>query len=142
MNQYLKCRRYVQLLMTFTAGLMLLVLPALAQTSSGDIYGRVTDDSGATLPGVTVTAEASGMRNTFITDSDGAFRFLRLPPGRYTVTAELAGFSPLRRVVEVNIGTSPEIDLVLKPQLSEVVTVTGAAPLVDTREMGTSAVIT
>ena len=142
MNQYLKCRRYVQLLMTFTAGLMFLVLPALAQTSSGDLYGRVTDNSGATLPGVTVTAEAGGMRNTFITDADGAFRFLRLPPARYTVTAELAGFSPFRRQVEVNIGTSPEIDIVLNPQLSETVTVTGAAPLVDTREMGTSAVIT
>lgn len=142
MNQYLKCRRYVQLLMTFTAGLMFLVLPALAQTSSGDIYGRVTDNSGATLPGVTVTAEAGGMRNTFVTDSDGAFRFLRLPPARYTVTAELSGFSPARRQVEVNIGTSPEIEIVLNPQLSETVTVTGAAPLVDTREMGTSAVIT
>jgi Carboxypeptidase regulatory-like domain/TonB-dependent Receptor Plug Domain len=142
MNQNLKCRRYVQFLMTFTAGLMFLVFPALGQTSSGDIYGRVTDTAGATLPGVTVTAEAGGMRNTFVTDTDGAFRFLRLPPARYTVTAELAGFSTIRRQVDVNIGTSPDIEIVLSPQLSETVTVTADQPVIDTRETGTSAVIT
>jgi hypothetical protein len=142
MHRYLRGRRFVQFLMTFTAGLWLLVVPALAQTSSGDLYGKITDNTGSTLPGVTVTAESNGSRNTFATDSDGAFRFLRLPPGRYTVTAELSGFSTTRRTVDVNIGTSPTIELVLSPQLSETMTVTGEAPLVDTREMGTSAVIT
>jgi hypothetical protein len=142
MNKYLTCRRYVQFIMTFTAGLWLLVLPALAQTSSGDLYGTITDNTGSTLPGVTVTAEAGGMRYTFITESDGAFRFLRLPPARYNVTAELSGFSTVRRQVDVSIGTSPDVTLMLAPQLSETVTVTGAAPLVDARETGTSAVIT
>lgn len=142
MHRYLKSRRYVQFLMTFTAGLWFLVAPALAQTSSGDIYGRITDNTGSTLPGVTVTAESSGMRNTFVTESDGAFRFLRLPPGRYTVTAELSGFTTVRQTLDVNIGASPSLDMVLTPQVSETVTVTGEAPLVDTREMGTSTVIT
>ncbi|HYH06326.1 MAG TPA: TonB-dependent receptor [Thermoanaerobaculia bacterium] len=142
MNRYLNCRRYVQFLMTFTAGLLLLAMPALAQTSSGDIYGKITDTTGSTLPGVTVTAESNGLRNTFVTDTDGAFRFLRLPPGRYTVTAELSGFSTVRRQIDVNIGTSPNLDLVLSPQMSETVTVTGETPLIDTREMGTSSVVT
>lgn len=142
MFQCLKSRRYVQLIMTFTAGLWLVAASALAQTNTGNIYGHITDRSGEPLPGVTVTASAQGQTNTFVTESDGAFRFLRLAPGRYTVSAELAGFGSASREVEVNIGASPNITLVVSPQIAEVLTVTASTPLIDTRETGTSSVIT
>jgi hypothetical protein len=142
MNRYRNSHRYVQLIMTFTAGLWLLAVPVLAQTNTGNIYGKVTDQGSAALPGVTVTVDANGLRNTFVTESYGAFRFLRLPPGHYTLTVELSGFATVKRDVEVNIGASPTIDVALTPQVSEVLTVTSTTPLVDTREMGTSAVVT
>jgi hypothetical protein len=128
--------------MTFTAGLWLFAASALAQTNTGNIYGHITDRSGEPLPGVTVTASAQGLTNTFVTESDGAFRFLRLAPGRYTVSAELAGFGSATRDVEVNIGASPNVTLVVSPQVAEVLTVTAVTPLIDTRETGTSSVIT
>ncbi|HEX8153149.1 MAG TPA: carboxypeptidase-like regulatory domain-containing protein, partial [Thermoanaerobaculia bacterium] len=64
-----RMRRYVKFLMTFTAGL-LFALSSFGQTSTGNIYGTVTDESGSPLPGVTITINAGGMQQTFVTDSD------------------------------------------------------------------------
>jgi hypothetical protein len=142
MTRYQSIQRYVRLIMTFTAGLWLCAVPLLAQSNAGNIYGTVTDASGAPLPGVTVTASANGPRYTFVTESDGAFRFLRLPPGRYAITAELAGFGTTRREAQVSIDASTNVELRLAQQMSETLTVTAATPLVDTREMGTGEVVT
>ncbi|HEU4521255.1 MAG TPA: TonB-dependent receptor [Thermoanaerobaculia bacterium] len=142
MNRFRRIPRYVQLIMTFTAGLLLVAIPALSQTSTGNIYGTVVDQSGNRLPGVTVTADSGGQRQTFITDSDGAYRFLRLAPGRYTVTAALAGLATTTRTVEVNIGANTDVRLTLAPQMSETMTVTAETPLIDTREVSTGGAIT
>ena len=65
-----------------------------AQTT-GTIEGRITEQSGAALPGVTV--ELAGPRlqgaRVAVTDTDGGYRFLSLVPGDYVVTATLAGFA-------------------------------------------------
>ncbi len=119
-----------------------LSLPLLAQTSTGNIYGTVTDTSRQPLPGVTVTINAGGLQQTFVTESGGEFHFLRLPPGRYRVTAALEGMGTTQRDVEVNIGTNADVALRISPQVSETMTVTAAIPLLDTRETGTSEVIT
>jgi Carboxypeptidase regulatory-like domain/TonB-dependent Receptor Plug Domain len=129
-------------LMTFTAGLLLLAVSAFAQSSTGNIYGTVLDPNGAPLPGVTVTINSGGMQQTFVTESDGAYRFLRLPPGRYRVSATLEGMSSINRDVDVSIGTNADIPLRLSLSASETVTVTAATPLLDTREMGTGEVVT
>ena len=142
MDRFRGSQRYVQLIMTFTAGLLLVAIPALAQTSTGNIYGSVVDQSGNPLPGVTVTAESGGQRNTFITDTNGAYRFLRLAPGRYQVSASLAGLGTVSRTVDVNISANTEVPLTLSPQMSEVLTVTAETPLIDTRETGTGGSIT
>lgn len=63
--------------------------------------------------------------------------FLRLPPGRYRVTASLEGMGAVARDVGMSIGSNPEIALRITPSVSETVTVTAATPLVDTREIGT-----
>jgi hypothetical protein len=65
-----------------------------AQTTRGDIQGRAIDEVGTALPGVTVTLESPdliGTPNT-VTDADGAFKFLVLPPGIYAATFSLAGY--------------------------------------------------
>ena len=66
---------------------------ALAQVHSGSISGSVTDAQGGVLPGVTVTMTSADRTATFVTEDDGRFRFLALPPGMYPVTATLQGFS-------------------------------------------------
>ena len=142
MHRFQTFQRYVRLIMTFTAGLWLAAVPLLAQTNAGNIYGTVTDATGSPLPGVTVVASANGPTQTFITESDGSFRFLRLAPGRYSVRAELAGFGTATRAVDVNIDANTTVTLPLAQQMSETLTVTAATPLIDTRQMGTGEVVT
>ena len=129
-------------ILSFAAGLLLLAGSAFAQISTGSIYGKIVDGSGAPLSGVTVSATAGGGHLTFVTSSDGSFRFLRLPPGRYTVKAELSGFGTVSRSVEVNVGANSEIEIPLSQQVTETLTVTAATPVIDTREMGTSGSVT
>jgi len=140
----IRSRRYfwrLHLFVLLTAGL-LTALPVLGQTSTGNIYGHVVAQDGAPLPGVTVVAESGGPRNTFITEADGAFRFLRLPPGPYRVTATLEGLGSVARNVTVALGGSADVTLRLVPQLSETLTVTAEAPVIDTRETKTGGNIT
>jgi hypothetical protein len=70
------------------------VAPALAQVSTGEIFGKATDGTGAVLPGVTVTLSGPALiqPQTAITTESGAYRFPRIPIGNYAVAFELAGF--------------------------------------------------
>ena len=78
-----------------------LLIPGLvaAQTESGKVTGTVTDQSGAVLPGVTVTVksvERASMRST-VTNAQGEYVFASLVPGNYEVTVELVASRPSRR---------------------------------------------
>ena len=110
-------------------------LTAFAQVTTGSIQGTITDDSGAALPGVTVTAKntATGVTRTAVTEGSGDFSIPLLQPGTYEVTAELDGFRPTRadRVV-VNLGSDVTLRLKMQVGVSETMTVTAAAPLVET----------
>lgn len=138
MNRYQRCQQYVRLIMTFTAGLsLLLALSAFGQTSGGNVVGRVLDSAGDGIPGVTVTLSGIGAPQVFVTGANGSYRFLNQAPGRYTITAELSGFSPVNRSVDVSIGANSEIDFSMKAAVSEAITVTSATPLIDVRNTGT-----
>src|SRR5947199_4420144 len=67
---------------------------AAAQTTGG-IVGRVTDEGGGVLPGVTVEAKSPALQGsrTVVTDSTGTYRLTLLPPGGYTVSFTLEGFA-------------------------------------------------
>ena len=124
--------------------LMLFLIPAamFAQATGGVLTGKVTDASGAALPGVsvTVTNAATGVSQTVVTASDGSYRTATLPAGRYTVTTELSGFSTvIVRDLDVNVATTRQYDLTLRPAtVQESITVTADAPLVaDTPAIGT-----
>src|SRR4051812_31795017 len=73
--------------------------PAAAQMqiATSVIEGVVLDASGAVLPGADVEVRnvETNLTRTFVTDRDGRFVALQLPPGRYTVTFKLAGFATL-----------------------------------------------
>ena len=114
--------------------LALCAVPAAAQTT-GSINGGVADNTGAALPGVTVTAASPALMGvqTAVTSDRGAYRFPSLPPGTYRLTYELAGFANvLREGIVVNIGFTATLNVQMQlATLQETVTVTGVSPLVD-----------
>ncbi len=120
----------------------LLAVGAYAQLQSGNIFGTVEANDGSALPGVTVTVTGVGAPQTFITDAQGNFRFLNLSPGQYTIRAELAGYGVATRSgVSVNIGRNSEVRMTLNPSVSQTITVTAEAPLLDTRRTGTGTTV-
>jgi hypothetical protein len=114
--------------------------PAIAQVQSGIIAGIVRDEQGGVLPGVSVTLSGADRSATFVTEADGRFRFLDLPPGQYKLTSELQGFSRLiREGITVTVGSNVDIPITMRvASLSESLTVTGDSPIVDAKAMGTA----
>lgn len=112
------------------------VLPATAQEFRGRVNGVVTDNSGAVLPGVTVTATSPALiqAQVVVTGEDGAYRLIALPAGVYELTFELTGFQTLKREgIRVVINTTLSVNAELPvATLQETVTVTGESPIVDT----------
>src|SRR5258708_29906120 len=68
-------------------------------STTGTISGKITDSSGAVLPGVTVNATSPSMMGvqTTVSDTAGTYRFPALPPGTYNLAFELPGFNTLKR---------------------------------------------
>ena len=112
---------------------------ASAQIAAGNVYGVVKDDSGAVLPGVNVTVTGeTGTRST-VSSADGAFRFLALNSGEYTVTLALTGFAKTVRRIRVTTGENVDIAFTMKVSgIEETVEVTAEAPLVDIKKRGTA----
>jgi hypothetical protein len=111
-----------------------LALPVLAQTL-GTITGEVKDGSGAVVPGATVTVvnRATNATRTTSSNTVGLFDFPALPPGTYTVKTELEGFRTASRDVELQVQQTARIDFTLElGAISEMATVTGVSPLVET----------
>jgi hypothetical protein len=110
----------------------------LAQVATGTITGIVTDGGGLVLPGVTATLRGErliGGSQSATSDGSGSYRFERLPPGTYTVTFELQGFRSVeRRDIVVNASFTAAVNAQLEVgSVTEVITVSGQSPLVDTR---------
>jgi hypothetical protein len=125
---------------TWTVGIFLLALSsASAQTVSsttGAINGKVTDNTNAVLPGVTITISSPSMMGTrtAVTNQDGQYRFPAVPPGDYTLTYELSGFGTVKReAIRVGLGFTATVNVEMGvATLQESVTVTGESPVVDT----------
>ena len=108
---------------------------ARAQATTGTIYGTITDESRAVLPGASVQVKnvETGATRSLVSDEAGHYRALNLPPGLYAVTAELQGFtSASRGNLTVEIGRDVVADLTMKVgALAEQVTVEAAATNVE-----------
>jgi hypothetical protein len=128
------------------AAIVMCATPLSGQILSGEIFGRVTDSSGALLPGVTVTLEGPALIRPEVatTTETGAYSFPRLPIGTYTIRFELAGFRQLvQEGVQIATGFSAEINPRLDlSTVQETVTVTGESPVVDTKQTTTGATFT
>ncbi|HEY8132980.1 MAG TPA: carboxypeptidase regulatory-like domain-containing protein [Thermoanaerobaculia bacterium] len=121
----------------------LCAVSAFAQFQTGNIYGRVQAKDGSVLPGVTVTLTGVGAPQTTVTGPQGEFRFLSLSPGTYSLKADLAGYGAATRSgIGVRVGANADVTMTLNPSVSESITVTAEAPLLDVRKAGTGVNVT
>ena len=124
---------------------LLLAASAFAQISTAQLAGKVTDNSGAVLPGVTVTMTQAetGAARSVVTDAEGAYLVSNLPPGPYRLEVALSGFKTyVQTGIVMQVAATPTINVALDlGGLEETVTVEAAAPLVDVKSAGVSEVV-
>src|SRR5215471_980026 len=114
----------------------------LAQTDRGTITGTVSDQTGAVIPGATITAvnaETATKYETVSTET-GNFTLLQIPPGAYSVSVELAGFKKyVRQGINVLVAQTLRIDVALEVGVAtDEVTVSADAPLLRTESSDVS----
>ena len=116
--------------------------PARAQFggSTGGIAGRVADEQGGALPGVSVTIKGPGAPQTVYTNARGEFHVINLAPGEYSVSLALQGFAAVEREnVAVTLGRDTELALSMKlSAVAATVTVSGEVPVISTRKVESS----
>lgn len=132
----MNCKTLRVVWMASLALMLALAIPAQAQQQTGAITGRVTDASGGTLPGVTVSISSPNMiggARTAVTDGQGVYRFTLLSGGQYVVSFVLPGFSTLNvEGVNLNAGATATTNAKLEvAALQESVTVTSQSPTID-----------
>src|SRR5262245_39454303 len=108
----------------------------LAQSGNGSIRGKIVDESGAAMPGATVTATSPQALAPVvaITDGTGEYRLANLPPGTYTLKVELTGFSiVIREGILLRASANFQVEKVIMRigSLEESITVSGRSPMVE-----------
>jgi hypothetical protein len=124
---------------------LLLPAPAGAQAVSGTILGTVRDSSGGVVPGakLTLTHATTGLVRSVVADSLGEYTAPSLPPGTYTITAEMGGFTPVS-LSNVRLGVDQKVRMNLTlelGQMTEAVQIEAATPLVQTSASDLSATV-
>ena len=128
----------------FSLSVALLAAAASAQTPGATIRGVVLDQTGARLPDVRISVlrEATNQTRQGVSDRQGNFAFAELPPGRYSIEAQLPGFTLYRHRAELGVGQ----ELWLEPELvvttSATITTGGAESRVPVIEKNTPAMTT
>ena len=124
------------LLVLFSAGVAPFAARLHAQAISGDLVGRVSDASGAIVPGVSVTATntATGVKASGLTSAGGEYRISNLLPGNYNVAAVAPGFSAFElKNVPVQLNQTATVNISLSVgSVSTSVDVSDAASVIDT----------
>src|SRR5262245_17515543 len=128
--------KILQMVIGAALTLMLLCTTSWAQ-QDGTINGKVSDSSGAVLPGVGITVtslQLLGGQRTLVSDEQGNYRAGLLPPGVFSVKYELPGFKILvREGIQVSAGFTATLNIILEvATVAETVTVEGNSPIVDT----------
>jgi hypothetical protein len=128
--------------------LLALSLPSAAGAQVlGTVAGNVKDASGAVLPGVTVEVSSPALIEkvrSAVTDGSGQYRIVNLPPGTYSVTFSLPGFSTVKRdALDVSVNFTSTVDAEMKVgSVEETITVTGESPIVDIQSAATARSVT
>jgi hypothetical protein len=133
-------------LLWLCTAIALMASPTLgwAPRTTGDIRGVITDESGAVLPGVTVTLRGPAVQGTptTVSNESGVYRFPNLAPGIYEIEVELAGFGNKKQTdIPVALGATQEVPVQMSVSTQqETITVVAEAPVVDsaTTEISTN----
>jgi carboxypeptidase family protein len=116
-------------------GTLSMAASAAAQGGDGGLRGVIRDSQGLVLPGVTITARSPEVLNVVsaVSDENGNYRLVNLPPGTYAVTAELSGFSSFRREgILLRAGATYQVDITMEVgAVAETVTVTSDSPMIE-----------
>lgn len=140
----MKGPKQVARVLSIVAMAVMVATGAAAQTFTGGLRGAVRDANGV-IPGVTVQMvnPATGQAREAVTNEQGEYSFAAVPPGNYTITASLPGFKTYEnRNVRIAAQQFITLDVMLEVgQLQETITVTGAAPLIDTSNASGGGVI-
>jgi hypothetical protein len=138
MKRFLRCVVSVAVVALFSSAV-------LSAQATGELVGRVTDESGGVLPGVTVTATQTdtGFVRTVVTDAEGQWVMPNMLPGPYRLEVMLQGFRTyVQTGIVLQVGATPTLNAVLAVgNLEETVSVEAAAPVVDVRSAGISEVV-
>ena len=128
------------------AGALLLAFaaPGLAQTETGRVTGLVVDQTGAVLPGatVTLTGTGTGVARTTVTDDAGRYVIANLQPGPYTAKVELSGFTTQTANLVLNVGGSVSIETKLQiAGATETVSVVAESQIINTQNSEVSTTV-
>ena len=131
--------RAARIALAILAGAFVAGEALLGQSSSGAVYGRVTDEHGSAVPGGQVILSGPAGPRATETDGGGFFRFLAVPPATYTVEITAPGFEPaVRERIAVSAGRNADLTFHLRlAGIEAELTVSGEAPLVDLRKVAT-----
>ena len=113
--------------------MVLSAMPAFAQ-QTGTISGKVLDQSGASMPGVTVEARSTVLPGprVSVTSANGTYQLAALPPGDYTVTFTLSGMQTVTRKADVLLGQDVAVNASMSVSaVKESVTVTAQAGFIE-----------
>lgn len=131
-----KCLMILLVLLFLNAGL------SYAQEQTGEIIGKVKDNEGAPLAGVTIEARSPSHRgtSTAVTDEAGRFRFFALSPGTYSIIFSLPGFQTSKQEgMLIRLGKIFNLEVTLnQAAIEEEVIVVGEAPVVDIKKSATA----
>src|ERR1700680_2677880 len=114
---------------------LIISLPSRAQVAGATLLGTITDAQGGAVAGAKVSAKnvATGISTDTTTNGSGAYSIVNLNPGDYDVSVSAQGFSTAASKVTLTVGAKQELSLALTVgQVTQVVEVTGAAPIVET----------
>jgi Carboxypeptidase regulatory-like domain/TonB-dependent Receptor Plug Domain len=118
-----------------TVVLLFSVVSVFGQSATAEFNGSVTDQSGAVLPGtnITLTEESTGLVREVVSTATGRFVITAVPPGVYTIKAELTGFRTQTRAgVRILVGQAITLTFTMPVGgLTDQITVTGEAPLIE-----------
>jgi hypothetical protein len=137
-------RKFRLLTVAALAALVGLALPAAAQVNTGTLEVVTTDQEALAMPGVSVRVvnSATGAQRATVSDARGLAIIPALVPGDYNVAASIAGFAPAEQAVTIRLGQTARIIFTLQVQMSETITVTGEAPIVDILKTDSSTNVT
>ena len=134
-----------RLIVTIASMCLLALGTGLSAQTTGSVSGTIKDNSGAVVPGVSVTVAnvATQASRTTTSGASGSYEIALLPPGRYRITAELQGFRTEERSdVTLQVSQNARFDFTMSVgALEESITVQGVSPLVDTRDAAMGQVV-